>query len=480
MSFAGTATPASPPVTPASPPVTPASPPVTPASPPVTPASPPSLPADLPAPAALTPPSPPADTEPLPVSATLAANEALAARRSRGQPVLPLAFGEAGLPVHPTLREALAGATASNGYGPVAGLAELRSAAAGYWQRRGLPTSPGSVVCGPGSKPLLFGLLLATGEDVAVPRPSWVSYAAQASLVGARPHFVPAAAGEGGICDPAALAVAVAAARSAGREIRSAIVTLPDNPTARLPRPATVQAFCEVAEDHDLIIISDEIYRDLVHDPATPVLSPAAVAPHRTVVTTALSKGLALGGWRIGVARLPEGPLGAWLRGRLVGIGSEIWSAPAAPIQQAAALAFDEPRELSERIDSSRCLHAAVCRGVAGVCAAAGLNVPPPQAAFYVYPDFEPWREHLASRHDVTTSEGLAGLLLERYGAGALPGSAFGEQPGALRLRLATGLLYGDTGEQQEAALTAADPLELPWIAAELARLGEILADLAP
>jgi aspartate aminotransferase len=80
----------------------------------------------------------------------------------------------------------------------------------------------------------------------------------------------------------------------------------------------------------------------------------------------------------------------------------------------------------------------------------------------------------------VTTGAGLAGLLLDRYGAGTLPGSAFGETTAALRLRLATGLLYGDTDEQQEAALAAADPLALPWIADELSRLEEILADLAP
>jgi aspartate aminotransferase len=424
--------------------------------------------------------APPVSDEHMAVSATLAANEALAARRSRGEPVLPLAFGEAGLPVAAALRDALAAATSSNSYGPVAGLAALRSAAAGYWQRRGLPTSSNSVVCGPGSKPLLFGLLLAIGADVAVPRPSWVSYAAQASLIGVRPHFVPAAPGEGGICDPAGLAAAVAEARAAGREIRSVVVTLPDNPTARLSCPATVQAFCEVAAELGLIIISDEIYRDLVHDPATPVLSPAAVAPHRTVVTTALSKSFALGGWRIGVARLPEGPLGSWLRGQLIGIGSEIWSAPAAPIQQAAALAFREPGELSERVARSRSLHAAVCRAVAGVCSAAGLDVPAPQAAFYVYPDFEPWRGHLARRHGVTTGAGLAGLLLDRYGAGTLPGSAFGERAKALRLRLATGLLYGDTEEEQEAALAAPDPLALPWIADQLTRLEEILADLAP
>ena len=172
-------------------------------------------------------------------------------------------------------------------------------------------------------------------------------------------------------------------------------------------------------------------------------------------MTTALSKSLALGGWRIGVARLPEGPLGDWLRGQLLGIGSEIWSAPAAPIQRAAAVAFSEPAELSERVAASRRLHATVCHAVAGICADAGLDVPPPQAAFYVYPDFEPWRAHLARRHGVTTSEGLAGLLLDRYGAGTLPGSAFGERPGALRLRLATGLLYGDSDAKQEAALAA-------------------------
>jgi aspartate aminotransferase len=445
----------------------------------VTPAPLTDLPTDSP-----TPPAPPTPPEPpdrqMPVSATLAANEAIDARRSRGEPVLPMGFGEAGLPAHPALRAALAAASASNGYGPVAGLADLRSAAAGYWQRRGLPTSPASVVCGPGSKALLFGLLLAAGADVAVPRPSWVSYAAQASMIGCRPHFVPAPPGEGGICDPGALRSELATARAAGRQIRSAIVTLPDNPTGRLARPATVEAFCAVAADYDLIIISDEIYRDLVHDPAAPVLSPAAVAPERTVVTTALSKSFALGGWRIGVARLPGGRLGSWLRGQLVGIGSEIWSAPAAPIQQAATLAFSEPDNLSERLSRSRSLHAAVARAVAGICAAAGLEVREPEAAFYVYPDFRPWRAHLASHHGVTTSDGLARLLLDRYGAVTLPGSAFGENPGALRLRLATGMLYGDSTARQTAALAAPDPLALPWIADQLARLQEILADLAP
>jgi aspartate aminotransferase len=326
---------------------------------------------------------------------------------------------------------------------------------------------------------LLFALLLALGGGVALPRPSWVSYAAQSALIGTRPHFVPTPAGEGGIPDPDALAAAVHAAAAAGRPIRSVVVTLGDNPTGRMASPPTVAAFCEVADACGLVIICDEIYRDLVHDPAAPILSPAEAAPERTVITTGASKNLALGGWRIGVTRMPPGPLGARLRRALLGAGSEIWSAPAAPVQHAAALAFSEPPPICQRIAASRALHAQVAAAVTGVCANAGLAVAAPQAGFYVYPDFEPWREHLRDRHQVTTSAGLARLLLRRYGAATLPGSAFGEPTGALRLRLATALLYGESEEQQEEALTAPDPTTLPWIAAALTRLTQILTDLA-
>jgi aspartate aminotransferase len=410
----------------------------------------------------------------VPVSATLAANETLDARRRRGEPVLPMAFGEAGLPAHPMLREALADAAGCASYGPVAGHAALRESAAWYWARRGLPTDPGTVVAGPGSKALLFGLIAAIGGDIAVTRPSWVSYGAQASLAGRTAHFVP---GSGGVPDAGELARTVALARAAGRPVRAVIVTLPDNPTGTLPPAGAVRALCSVAERHGLIIISDEIYRDLVHDNLTDVTSPASIYAERTVVTTGLSKNLALGGWRLGVARLPDGRLGRELRTRLLGIGSEVWSAPAGPVQQAAAVAFGEPAPLAERIALSRRLHGQVAREVAFRFASAGAAVPPPQAAFYVYPDFTPLADGLR-RHGITSDEGLAALLLRQYGLGVLPGSAFGDERWRLRLRVATGMLYGETDEQRDAALNAADPCALPWIAAALDRLEEILADL--
>lgn len=409
----------------------------------------------------------------VPMSATLRASEVMTARLQKGQPVLPLAFGEAGLPVHPVLLRALAAAGSRNCYGPVAGHELLRAAAAGYWQRRGLPTSSAGVVCGPGSKALLFALLMVIDGTVAIPRPSWVSYAAQAGLLGGKAVRVAGAAGEGGICDPAALDAA-----AEHTNIRSVVVTLPDNPTGRVPDPQTVRALCEVAAARGLIILSDEIYRDLVHDLTTPLLSPADVAPERTVVISGLSKTLALGGWRIGVARMPDGPLGRRLRRALLGVASEIWSAPSGPVQYAAAVAFEEPSKIRERIAASRRLHASVARAAASVCQRAGLLVPAPQAAFYLYPDFDAWRFRLHSEHGVTTSAGLARLLLRRYGAATLPGSAFGDHPHRLTLRLATALLYGDAPEQQDAALAAPDPLTHPPVAAALGRLGEILSDL--
>jgi aspartate aminotransferase len=436
----------------------------------------------------ITPPTAPAlpqshpDTQPprlslarIPVSATLAAHETMDARRRRGEPVLPLAFGEAGLPAHRTLRAALARAAGCNSYGPVAGHAALREAAAGYWARRGLPTDAETVVCGPGSKALLFGLMAAIGGDVAVTRPSWVSYAAQAALSGRKAHFVP---GAGGVPDADQLARAVMAARAAGNPIRSVIMTLPDNPTGLLAPAAAVRSLCSVAEAHNLVVISDEIYRDLVHDPDAPFTGPAVISPERTVVTSGLSKNLALGGWRLGVARLPAGGFGRDLRDRLLGIGSEIWSAPAGPVQQAAVLAFSEPPELAGRVALSRRLHGSVARAVAHRFAGTGAAVPAPQAAFYVYPDFSPLADVLLGRHGITSDEGLAGILLHKYGVGVLPGSAFGEQSGRLRLRVATAMLYGDTDAERHAALNSADPCSLPWIAASLARLEEVLADL--
>ncbi|MFE8938813.1 pyridoxal phosphate-dependent aminotransferase [Streptomyces sp. NPDC007872] len=415
---------------------------------------------------------------PVTMSATLAADEELTRRHRAGEQVLFMASGEIGLSVLPELRERLAGAADRNAYGPVTGDVALREAVAGYWGRRGLDADPELVVAGPGSKPLLFALMLAVGGDVVVPVPSWVSYTAQATLAGARPIPVRTPPGEGGVPDPAALREAVARERAAGRDPRCVVVTLPDNPTGTFASPDTLRDLARAARDLDLVVVSDEIYCDLVFDPADRTASPAAFAPERTVVTTGLTKNLALGGWRTGAALLPRGPLGRELHTRLAAVVSQIWSSTAAPVQAAAAYAFGEPPEVVAHVAAARRLHERVVRAVAEHFAAAGAETAPVRATCYLYPDFEPLREHLAGAHGVRGGADLTALLARRYGVGLLPGSAFGEPGHSLRIRAATGRLYGETDAERTAALTAPDPLRLPWIRSRLDRVGEVLADL--
>jgi aspartate aminotransferase len=402
-------------------------------------------------------------------SATLAINERVAARRAAGHNVLHLGFGEAGLPVLPEAARVLAEATARNGYSPVAGTRAARAAAAGYFTRRGVATGPDQIVVAPGSKPLLYALVAALPGDVVLPVPSWVSYAAQAALAGKHVIGVPAPATAGGVPDPDLLDDALHRARAAGHAPGILLVTLPDNPTGTLADEAVVRRVCAIAQEHDLAVVSDEIYRDLSWAPRD-VVSPAAIAPERTIVTSGLSKSMALGGWRVGFARFPASELGDRSRQAVVGVASEVWSSLAAPMQEVAAYVLDEPVEVRAHVDASRRLHQRVTTAVFDEVVAAGASCRTPQGAFYLYPDLEPARASLA-RRGITTGAELSDHLLEHHGVGVLPGEAFGDDPGALRVRMATSLLHGRSDAERWTALRRPDPLDLPWIADDVARL---------
>lgn len=409
-------------------------------------------------------------------SATLALDELIRARRAAGERVLHLGFGEAGLPVIPELREVLAGAAGENGYGPVAGSERARTAVAGWFERRGLPTDPEQVLLGPGSKALLFALVRVLEGDVVLPAPSWVSYAAQAALAGKRVLRVPAPRGAGGLPDPEALELALGEASGRGLRPGVLVVTTPDNPTGTVPSASLVARVCEIAERHRLAVISDEIYRDLAFEPEA-LTSPARLLPETTIVTGGLSKSMALGGWRIGFARRPPGELGRRLHERLLGVASEIWSSLAAPMQAALAWAMAEPSPVREHIYASRVLHRTVVEAVHMEFEEAGINCPSPQGGFYLYPDLESLRPQLQAR-GVASGAQLAQWLLAEHGVAVLAGAAFGDEEAALRFRVATSLLYGDTESQRWQALRSPDPLRLPWIAESMTHLREAVNSL--
>jgi aspartate aminotransferase len=410
-------------------------------------------------------------------SATLRINEEMQARLARGEPVVHLGFGEAGLPVLPEVTEVLRVAAGQSSYAPVTGSAAARTALAGYLDRRGLPTGPDQVMLAPGSKPLLFGLMAALPGDVVLPVPSWVSYAAQAALTGKRVLPVPVPARTGGVPDPGLLPSALIQARADGAEPGILVLTLPDNPTGTTADADVVSRVCAVAAENGLVVVADEIYRDLVADPDV-LVSPAAVLDDRVVVTGGLSKSLALGGWRIGFARTPATAWGEELRDRLVGVASEVWSCMATPMDAVAAYAFAEPDDVIERVAASRRLHLSVSQAMYDVFADAGATCRLPDAAFYLYPDLEPLRPGF-ERRGATTGASAAALLLDRYGIGVLPGEAFGDDPQALRFRVATSLLYGDADQRLE-ALASDDAAKLPWVAQSLDSVRQALKELQP
>ncbi len=411
------------------------------------------------------------------LSPTLAINEAVRLRRARGERVVHLGFGEAGLPVHPLLREALERSSGANAYGSVAGSATLRSSVAGYFTRRGLETEPEQVLVGPGSKALLFALLATLDGDLVLPRPAWVSYEPQARLAGKQVLRLDIPAEAGGVPDPALLEETVSLGSGRGLDPRILVLTHPDNPTGTFASTELLGSVLDIARRYGLQVVSDEIYAELAHAPDE-FVSAATVDPDNVVVTSGLSKSHALGGWRVGVLRVPADDAGRRLAEDVKSVASEVWSCLAAPIDAAAAVAYDEPAELVEFVGAARELHRTVSRAAFDVVAGAGLACRPPRAGFYLYPDFAPLSEPLAER-GVRTSVELAEQLLDEFAIAVLPGSAFGDDAG-LRVRLATSLLYGDTEQQRWESLSAGSgAAELPRVRSALRTLGEALGTIA-
>ncbi len=382
-------------------------------------------------------------------SPTLAINEAIAARRAAGQDVVHLGFGEASFPLHPILREALARGATSTSYAPVLGIPALREAIAGYLRRtRGLAARPDTIAVAPGSKPLLYALLCALDGDVLIPSPSWVSYAPQAHLAGKRVLPVRTDPHDHHTLTPQALSDALDDGRRAGADPRILIVNTPSNPTGCMFTEQTATAVAEWAREMGIAVISDEIYAELAHGRRRHH-SPARFYPEGTIVTGGLSKAFSAGGWRLGYAAVPDTERGRQLMAALAALGSEIWSAASGPIQVAAVAAFSPDEELEAYVRRSAQVHGHVTGRLHRALTLLGIECARPAGAFYIYPDFAPWRGALAER-GIASSDTLAASLLEEWGIATLPGTAFGEAPEALRLRLATSMLYVADGDREQ------------------------------
>lgn len=379
-----------------------------------------------------------------------------------------LALTDPGLPVAPELAERLA-AAADALPEPPGGGAAARTAACGYWERRGLPAEPERVLLAPGPGPLLLALLAATGGDLVVAHPCAAWYRPVAALLGRRVHLVPAPAECGGVPDPVALLEVVRRAPDDGRA-RLLLLCPAGDPTGTVTPPELLHEVCEAAEAAGLLLVSDETYRDLLHDPAAVLVSPAEIAPERTVVAADLAAALLPPGWPAAMARFPSHGPASVLHGPALAALTALHAEVAAPVCEAAALALTEPAALRRRNAAACRLHAAVAAAVYRAVTAAGALCLPPQAGFHLYADLRPLGHALEAR-GIAGSEALEELL-----PAALGGHRFGDDPAALRVRLSVPALYGVTARERAAALRAPDPLRLPQVAEALAELGAAFA----
>lgn len=403
-------------------------------------------------------------------SATLRINEQMQAFARKGERVVNLGFGEAGLPVLPVLRELVAANSARNAYPPVQGGEGARTAVAGYFTRRGITATPDLCLMAPGSKAILYGLLACLPGDLILARPSWVSYAAQGSALGKQIVWCDAPESAGGIPDPDQLTQVIDEARASGLNPHIMVITSPDNPSGTVASSAQLAALARIAKAQDLVVISDEIYRDLAYDSAR-YTSIAELIPDQTIVTAGLSKSLALGGWRIGVARFPVTGFGESLYDAFVGLASEVWSGMPIFLESVVEYVFADPEDVTMRIEESRRLHSVVSHAIYDILKDAGASVRAPVGGFYLYPTFA--GTEFAKRLAVTNDEMFADALLHKHKIAVLPGTAFGDFPSRLGIRVVTSMLYGATDEERLATLHSANPLSEPSVSDALEQIRE-------
>lgn len=311
-----------------------------------------------------------------------------------------------------------------------------------------------------------------------MPRPCAAWWAPYARLLG-RPVFHVATPAEcGGVPDPYALLETVRRVRAEGGDPRLLVLSVADDPTATVAPPEVLHETVEAAAGEGLHLVSDETWRDTVHAPQETVwLSPAEMLPDRVTVVTDLAGSLLPTGWPAAFARFPASGGGDGLHARVLDVLTALGARVAAPVAAAAAHALTEPEPVTAHRAAVGRLHARVADAVHAVVVGAGALSRPPRAGRHLYVDLGPLRPALTA-HGVGDAQDLEDFLTARLGMPAPGGHRFGDDLGALRVRLSTGPLLGGSDEERAECLTSSTPLDLPHVQRALLTLESVFDDL--
>lgn len=346
--------------------------------------------------------------------------EQLLKSQAEGKRVFRLESGDPSFSVAPHVLAAVtsAGAAGKTHYVPNNGIPELRQALAEKLVKkngmRGVTAD--NVFVTNGAMHALFatfGALLTPGDEVIIPDPMWTEVAENIRLAGGVPVAVPLRADQDYEYDPEAIASAIT------ERTVAVFLNSPQNPTGAVLSKETLLRIADLAEEHDLWIVSDEAYEDVIYAPHVHY-SIAALVPDRAdrvVSVFSFSKSHAMSGLRVGYivtsAPVLQDRLPKLLRCTINGVNSLAqWGAVAAVTGDQAPLAAMKA-EYTVRRD----LMVAALTGIEGVRPFV------PHGAFYAWAELDP---SVYARLGVADADELSDRLAEQ-GIGSAPGSAFGE-----------------------------------------------------
>jgi aspartate aminotransferase len=360
-------------------------------------------------------------------SATLAMNARAIKLREAGHKVFAYGVGEPDFPTPPHVVEAahqaaLKGATR---YTPVAGTASLKKAVCEATDKyRGWKPTPDMVVVSVGAKHALFNVAMALyqpGDEVIIPSPYWVSYPEQVRMFGADVVHVETKEKDGFRLSPEALEKAITS------RTKALILCSPSNPTGGAYAADHLRALADVLKRHDVWVVVDEIYGDLVYD-GFKHTSLAVVAPDlrdRLIVIDGVSKTFAMTGWRIGWSITPPA-----LAKALDTVQSQSTSNSAAVSQAAAEAALNGPRDAIETMRLAFEKRRNVM--VEGLRSLPGVQCRMPEGAFYAFADFSALVGKTFKGRPMKSDEDIAMYLLEEAHVATVGGTPFGA-PGYIR-----------------------------------------------
>jgi aspartate aminotransferase len=352
-------------------------------------------------------------------SSTLAINIKARTARANGEDIVHFGFGQSPFPVHPKIQIALANNAFQKDYLPTKGLPELCVKIAEYHSHFfNYELDPNMILIGPGSKELIFQALYLLEGPVFVPAPSWVSYGPQLNIRGKK--LIPILTKREDSYKLSADDL-LQACKDEGEGQKILILNNPSNPTGAVYTEDEVKQLSEVARNNKVIIISDEIY-SLVNFSERPYVGFHKYYPEGIIITSGLSKSHAAGGYRLGFIAAP--PNMSNFMKCLCAMVSETFSAVSAPIQYAALEAYSTDYDLMSYVKQCARIHQACGQYLHRRFIEMGLNCPKPEGAFYLFPDFMPFKDKIVAKGLKTCSE-LANYLFDQHGVAVLPGEDF-------------------------------------------------------